>query len=77
MNSRDWAKKWRLVKPNPSALRGKITIENGPGVKVEVPLSSADVNEIAEDETNVSRMRLAITEALLMSHVLGTDSPRR
>ena len=62
------ANQWHLVEPNPSALRGKITIENEPGLKVEVPLTAADVNEIADDETKISRMRLAITKALLFSH---------
>ena len=47
--------------------------ENEPGLKVEVPLSSGDVNEIADDETKIARMHLANTKALLLSHVLGTD----
>jgi hypothetical protein len=71
------ANKWRLVEPNPSAARGKVTIENEPGVRVEVPLSVADLNEIVDDETKISRLTLAVTLALLLAHVMGTDTPRR
>ena len=70
------ANEWHLVAPNTGDLRGKVTIQNEPGLKVEVPLSSADLNEIGDDETKISRMRLAITKALLSAHVMAPDRPR-
>ena len=64
---------WQVVESNPDA---KVVLQNEEGLKVQIPLSTADINEIHEDDTKISRLRLALTGALVLAHVRRIETPR-